>query len=158
VLKEIIDVFKVGGVSMNRINFITLGVNQIDISLTFYRDGLGFETVVDEENPAIVFFTNRGTKLALYPLDELAKDINETDPPVHKGFSGITLAYNAKSVEEVDSIFQKAEQAGAKKIKTPQRVFWGGYSGYFADPDGYYWEVAYNEGWEFDENDMLVIK
>lgn len=143
---------------MNRINLITLGVRNMDQSLKFYRDGLGFDTMVDEENPGIVFFNNGGSKLALYSLNELAKDINEQEAPVRTGFPGITLAYNAKSVEEVDRIFEKAEQAGGTVVKKPQPVFWGGYSGYFSDPDGYYWEVAYGEDWKFDENDMLVIE
>lgn len=143
---------------MNRINLITLGVKNIAESLKFYRNGLGFATSVKEENPGIVFFNNRGTKLALYPLEELAKDIHEHNPPSGKGFSGITLAYNAKSAEEVDEVMKKAEKAGATIVKSPQRVFWGGYSGYFSDPDGYYWEVAYAESWKFDENDMLIIE
>lgn len=143
---------------MNRLNLISLGVRDIDRSLRFYRDGLGFQTSVKEENPGIVFFNNAGTKLALYPLEELANDINDKDSPKGKGFSGFTLAYNAKSMEEVDGIFKKAEKAGGIIEKAPQRVFWGGYSGYFSDPDGFYWEVAYSEEWEFDENDMLIIK
>lgn len=142
---------------MNRINLITLGVVDINKSLKFYRDGLGFQTSVKEEHPAIVFFNNAGTKLALYPLEELAKDINEQEPPKGNGFSGITLAYNAKSKEEVDEMMEKARKAGGVVVKSPQRVFWGGYSGYFSDPDGYYWEVAYSENWRFDENDMLII-
>lgn len=146
------------GAIMNRIHLITLGVKNITESLKFYRDGLGFETSVKEENPEIVFFNNSGTKLALYPLEELAKDINEQNPPSGQSFSGITLAYNAKSAEEVDEMMKKAEKAGAKIVKLPQRVFWGGYSGYFTDPDGYYWEVAYAESWKFDENDMLIIE
>ncbi len=143
---------------MNRINLITMGVKDISHSLKFYRDGLSFETSVNEENPGIVFFKNGGTKLALYPLDELAKDISEIDSPARQGFSGITLSYNAKSAQEVDKVIEKAEQAGATIVKAPQRVFWGGYSGYFSDPDGYYWEVAYAESWKFDENDMLIIE
>lgn len=143
---------------MNRINLITLGVHDMKVSLKFYRDRLGFTTSVSEDNPGVVFFSNGGTKLALYPLDELAKDINEEEPPTRNGFSGITLAYNAKSVEEVDLMITKAEIAGGKIVKMPQRVFWGGYSGYFTDPDGYYWEVAYGEDWKFDEHDMLVIE
>ena len=149
---------KQGGININRINIITLGVRDINKSLGFYRDGLGFQTSVNEDSPAIVFFNNAGTKLALYPLNGLAKDINEEKPPNGHGFSGITLAYNAKSVEEVDEIIKKAERAGGIVEKSPQRVFWGGYSGYFSDPDGYYWEVAYWEDWHFDENDMLIIK
>lgn len=143
---------------MNRLNLLTLGVNDMTISLKFYRDGLGFETSVDSENPEIVFFNNAGTKLALYPLTELAKDINENDPPIKGKFPGITLAYNAKSAEEVDEVMEKAKQAGGNIVKQPERVFWGGYSGYFTDPDGYYWEVAFGDNWEFDENDMLIIK
>ena len=142
---------------MNRINLSTLGVKDINRSLKFYRDGLGFQTSVQEENPDIVFFNNGGTKLALYPLIELAEDINQERPPRGEGFSGITLAFNAKSLPEVDEIMDKAEAAGGTIEKRPQRVFWGGYSGYFSDPDGYYWEVAYWENWEFDDHDMLII-
>lgn len=142
---------------MNRVNLLSLGVSDIKRSLAFYRDGLGFQTSVREENPSIVFFNNQGTKLALYPLSELAKDIDEQNPPQGSGFSGITLAYNAKSKEEVDSIIEKAKSAGATIVKPPQLVFWGGYSGYFTDPDGYYWEIAYGDMWEFDEQDMLLV-
>jgi len=142
---------------MNRINLITLGVKDINVSLRFYRDGLGFNTPVDEENPDVVFFNNNGSKLALYPLPLLAEDIDKDNPPEGSGFAGITLAYNAKSKEEVDEVVAKAARAGAVVVKEPQKVFWGGYSGYFRDPDGYYWEVAYSENWVFDENDMLVI-
>lgn len=143
---------------MNRLNLLTLGVTDIGKSLTFYRDGLGFETSEENENPAVVFFNNAGTKLALYPLDELAKDISEKEPPARGKFSGITLAYNAKSAEEVDEVMEKAKRAGATITKFPERVFWGGYSGYFADPDGYHWEVAFGDNWQFDENDMLIME
>lgn len=143
---------------MNRINFITLGVKNMNRSLIFYRDGLDFQTSVNEDNPEIILFKNGGTRLALYPLKELSNDIDPKNPPERGGFSGITLGYNAKSAVEVDEIIQQAEQAGAVIEKTPQKVFWGGYSGYFSDPDGYYWEVAYAENWAFDENDMLMIE
>ena len=142
---------------MNRINLITLGVKDMKRALKFYRDGLGFKTKVSEENPEIVFFNNNGTRLALYPLDGLAKDIDMANPPQGEGFSGITLAYNAKSKEEVDRILKQAEKSGAEIIKEAQEVFWGGYSGYFSDLDGYYWEVAYFSEWKFDNNDMLII-
>ena len=142
---------------MNRINLITLGVKDINKSLRFYRDGLGFETSVTEENPDIVFFNNKGSKLALYPITLLAEDIDKDRPPGGTGFSGITLAYNAKSKEEVDEVMAAAEKAGATIVKKAQKVFWGGYSGYFSDPDGYYWEVATSDNMTFDENDMLVI-
>ena len=95
----------------------------------------------------------------MFQIDRLAKDIDEENPPqVSIGFGGITLAYNGKSKEEVDEVFAVAEKAGAKIVKAPEIVFWGGYSGYFQDPNGFYWEVAYGESWQFDENDMLSVK
>lgn len=149
---------KKGGRKMNRVNLITLGVKDLQLSLLFYRDGLGFQTSVREENPSIVFFNNAGTKLALYSLEALSKDISENERLTKQGFSGVTFAYNAKSAEEVDVIMGKAKKAGGTIVKPPQKVFWGGYSGYFADPDGYYWEVAYSKDWRFDQNDMLIIE
>lgn len=143
---------------MNRINVICLGVRDIVKTRAFYRDGLGFTTPNNEEKPDVVFFNNGGTKLELYPLEELAKDINETNPPtIGAGFGGITLAFNAKTKEEVDAIFSKVENLGGKIAKRPETVFWGGYSGYIQDLDGYYWEIAYWDGWRFDSNDMLII-
>ncbi|MGM0421401.1 MAG: VOC family protein [Bacillota bacterium] len=143
---------------MNRINLITLGVKNMQKSIRFYRDGLGFQTSVQEDDPDIVFFNNDGSRLALYPLELLADDIAEDLPEKKPGFAGITLAYNAKSEAEVDEVVEQAAAAGGEIVKPPQRVFWGGYSGYFTDPDGYHWEVAYGENWEFDSNDMLIIE
>lgn len=146
---------------MNRLNLVTLGVKDMAESLSFYRDGLGFEVVVygSETNPDVIFFNNAGTKISLFQMDHLVKDINEENPPaIGQGFEGIKLAYNGKSKEEVDGIFALAEKAGAKIVKPPETVFWGGYSGYFQDPNGFYWEVAYGENWKFDENDMLIIE
>lgn len=88
----------------------------------------------------------------------LAKDINgENPPPIGAGFGGITLAYNAKTKEEVVEVIELARNAGARIVKEPQDVFWGGFHGYFADPDGYYWEVAWGPNDEFDDRDMLVL-
>jgi len=145
---------------MNRLNLVTLGVKDMIKSLRFYRDGLGFEVFVygNDADPDVIFFNNGGTKISLFPIDRLVQDIDEDNPPViSNGFSGFTLAYNGKSKEEVDEIFVLAKKAGAKIVKEPETVFWGGYSGYFQDPNGYYWEVAFGENWEFDENDMLII-
>ncbi|RWZ54635.1 VOC family protein [Halobacillus fulvus] len=145
---------------MNRLNLITLGTKDIVKSHQFFKE-LGFETSIrgSESSPAIIFFKNEGTRLALYPLEELAKDINENHPPtISTGFQGITLAYNAKSIDEVDDVLEKAKSAGATIVKEPQKTDWGGYGGYFTDLDGYYWEVAYGEDWEFDESNMLVIE
>jgi catechol 2,3-dioxygenase-like lactoylglutathione lyase family enzyme len=143
---------------MNRINVICLGVRNMETSLRFYRDGLGFQTDEKEDNPKVVFFNTSGTKFELYPLTLLAQDISEGNPPeIANGFAGITLAYNVKSEDEVVRIIELARKAGATITKEPQKVFWGGYHAYFADPDGYYWEVAYNPYWSFDENDMIVL-
>ncbi|MCL2795832.1 MAG: VOC family protein [Microbacteriaceae bacterium] len=147
---------------LNRVNLICLGVTDLVRSLAFYRDGLGFETPNTDDNPEIVFFDNAGTKLELYPRELLAADINaETPPPTvdtQAAFTGITLAYNAKSEAEVDAVFAKIESLGGTIAKAPERAFWGGYSGYFRDPDGYYWEVAYADSWKFDDNEMLIIE
>lgn len=142
---------------MNRINLICLGVKNMTTAVTFYRDGLGFKTAEQGDNPTIVFFNSSGTKLELYPLEELAKDIDAQNPPTGTGFAGITLAYNAKSKEEVDHVINLARRAGGKVVKEPETVFWGGYSGYFTDPDGYYWEVAWGPEFTYDDQDMLLI-
>lgn len=143
---------------MNRISIICLGVKDMAQSIRFYRDGLGFATDEKADNPKVVFFNTTGTKFELYPLELLAEDINEKKPPqIAAGFAGITLAYNVKSEAEVHEIMDLAKKAGAVIAKEPQKVFWGGYSGYFTDPNSYYWEVAYNPNWSFDENDMLVL-
>jgi uncharacterized glyoxalase superfamily protein PhnB len=127
-------------------------------SVKFYRDGLGFLTNEKKNNSKVIFFNTTGVKFELCPLEMLAKDINEANPPqIASGFGGITLAYNAKSETEVREVIELARKAGAIVAKEPQKVFWGGYSGYFTDPNGYYWEVAYNPYWSFDENDMLIL-
>lgn len=142
---------------MNSINLICLGVRDMETSLKFYKN-IGFKTYEKEDNPPVVFFDNWGTKLELYPIEGLAEDIDEVNPPkIAGGFAGITLAVNMKSEEEVDRFIENAVKHGGTVAKTPQKVFWGGYSGYFKDPDGYYWEVAYSDTWRFDENDMLIL-
>ncbi|MDE0583133.1 VOC family protein [Planococcus sp. A6] len=142
---------------MNRINLICLGVQDMERSVKFYRDELGFQTDETSDRPDIIFFNTSGTKLELYPLEALAKDIDAEHPPVKSGFSGVTLAYNAKSRDEVDQVMELAKKAGAVIVKQPVDVFWGGYSGYFQDPDGYHWEVAYGSDFKFDSQDMLDL-
>ena len=143
---------------MNRVNVICLGVRDMERAIRFYKDGLGFKT--DETNcaPPVIFFKSSGAVLELYPLDLLAKDIDGDNPPkAGAGFAGVTLAYNAKSKEEVREVVELARIAGAVIAKEPQDAFWGGYHAYFADLDGYYWEIAYNPFFEFDENDMIIL-
>ena len=143
---------------MNRINVIALGVRNMGKSVKFYRDGLGFQTNEKDDHPKVIFFNTTGTKFELYPLELLAQDISETNPPeIGQGFGGFTLAYNVKAEQEVHEIVELARKAGATIVREPQKVFWGGYHAYFADPDGYYWEVAYNPYWSFDGNDMIIL-
>ena len=125
-----------------KIGIVTLGVRDFAKSLAFYREGLGFTPHNHKEGEEHVMFKMEGSWLSLYPRGLLADDA--TVPDDGKGFSGITLARNEPSKEKVDETFAEAIRAGAKPVKKPQDVFWGGYSGYFADPDGYLWEVAYN--------------
>lgn len=125
-----------------KISIVTLGVGDLDRATRFYGEGLGLPRH-EFEGGGISFFSLEGTWLALYPREELAKDIG-LPVPVAVGFSGITLAHNVASKSEVDVLLQQAVEAGAALIKPAQEVFWGGYSGYFQDTEGHYWEVAYN--------------
>ncbi|MDR0374303.1 MAG: VOC family protein [Treponema sp.] len=144
---------------MNRINIIALGVRDMARSVKFYRDGLGFKTNETSDSPQVIFFDCNGAKLELYPLEGIAKDINAENPPkIAEGFAGVTLAYNCKSEGEVREVIEQARKTGAVIAKEPQKAFWGGYHAYFADPDGYYWEVAYSPLWKFDENDMIILE
>lgn len=143
---------------MNKVHVVTLGVSDMNRALRFYRDGLGFETSTEEENPPIAFFQSDGATLALCPRDGMAQDISQENPPQGEGFAGITLAYVAREQDEVDRIMERAERAGGEVVKKPQHVFWGGHSGYFRDPDGYYWEVMYWEDWKFKDGGSLLIE
>jgi len=139
-----------------RISIITLGVSNLEKSYKFYT-ALGFPTSKKPEDD-IIFFKTDGVSLALYPLEQLAKDISPELSPIRSGFSGVTLAHNTRSKAEVDTVLELAKKAGGKIEKAAQDVFWGGYSGYFSDPDGHLWEVAYAESWEFNEDGSLVIE
>jgi catechol 2,3-dioxygenase-like lactoylglutathione lyase family enzyme len=119
---------------------ITLGVRDLPRSIQFYRDGLGFPQL--ESPPEVAFFNLHGTWLGLYGHAALAADA--TVDPAGNGFRGVALAYNVHSEPEVEQVLEIALAAGATLIRPAQKVFWGGYSGYFADPDGHLWEVAYN--------------
>ena len=124
-----------------RISIVTLGVTDLARSVEFYRDGLEL-VLYDENTESIAFFQNKGTWLALYPREALADDVGI--PTQGSGFSGVTLAHNLRSKEEVDELLDVAVAAGATLVKPAQDTFWGGYSGYFSDPDGYLWEIAWN--------------
>lgn len=130
-----------------RISLLTLGVDDLERSLRFYRDGLGLETpgIIGEEfeHGSVAFFQlQSGLTLALWPRTSLAWDsgLSQT-PPSSTDFS---IAHNVNSRTEVDEVMAEAERAGARVVKPAQQTFWGGYAGYFTDPDGHLWEVAWN--------------
>ena len=127
-----------------RISIVTLGVADLERSRRFY-ERLGWKTS-SASNDSIVFFQAGGMALALYSRQELAKDANIATEG--QGFCGITIAYNARTRDEVDAVLTEALAAGAKLLKTAEEAFWGGYSGYFADPDNIPWEVAWNPFFE----------
>ncbi|TVP77946.1 VOC family protein [Thioalkalivibrio sp.] len=123
-----------------RISMITLGVRDLEGSVRFYEQGLGLPRM--NSPPEVAFFTLNGAWLGLYSRESLAEDVGV--PADGTGFAGFTIAHNVDSETAVDELLEQAISAGAKLVKPAQKVFWGGYSGYFADPDGYLWEVAHN--------------
>ncbi len=136
-----------------RISLITLGVADIARSRAFY-EALGW-TASPASQPEVVFFQGNGLALALYGRAALAEDAEVEDRP--SGFSGITIAYNGRSEEEVDEVFALAVSLGAQAVKIPRKTSWGGYSGYFADPDWHLWEVAYNPFFPLDRAGNLSL-
>jgi catechol 2,3-dioxygenase-like lactoylglutathione lyase family enzyme len=119
---------------------ITLGVRDLGRAKGFYRDGLGWPVQQEDVNWACFALGGGSSALALYPWDELAEDAGVAADS--DGFRGVTLAYNVRSQQRVDEVLNEAERAGGKIVKPAQPTSWGGYGGYFADPDGYLWEVA----------------
>ncbi len=139
-----------------RVTAITLGVSDLTKSTAFYT--ALFATQPNPDYQGVAFFELPGAWLSLYPLDKLAEDISPDLPATRSAFSGMTLAYNARSKEEVLAIFAQAGSLGADIAKAPQDTFWGGFSGYFADPDGYYWEVAWGPMFDFAEDGSLRFR
>ena len=130
-----------------RVTLITLGVDDLDRALAFYRDGLGFKTegIVGEqfEDGAVAFFDlESGLRLAVWPRKSLAKDSGLAPGP--RSAAEFALAHNVSSASEVDAVMAEAQRAGGTIVKPAQTTFWGGYAGYFQDPDGHLWEVAWN--------------
>ncbi len=119
---------------------ITLGVDDLPRSIQFYEEGLGLPRM--ESPPEVAFFTLNGSWLGLYGREAPAEDAGVAAD--RTGFAGFTIAHNLASEAEVDELIRQAVSAGATLVKPAQKVFWGGYSGYFADPDGYLWEIAHN--------------
>jgi predicted lactoylglutathione lyase len=136
-----------------RISIITLGVSDLERSRAFY-ERLGWRKS-PASSEGITFFQAGGMALALYPRAELAKDANVAAEG--HCFPGITLAFNTRNREEVDTILAEAEASGATILKPAQEAFWGGYSGYFADPDGFLWEVAWNPFFPITEDGSIRL-
>ncbi|HEY2120811.1 MAG TPA: VOC family protein [Candidatus Acidoferrum sp.] len=126
-----------------RISLVTLGVKNLETSKRFYVDGLGWKPVYEDKE--IIFFQTGGMIFALFLRDKLAADF-QTDPATF-GPAAMALAYNVRAKTEVDPLMKRAATAGAKILKPAREASWGGYSGYFADPDGFAWEVAWNPTW-----------
>ena len=138
-----------------RISLITLGVTDLDRSVRFYRDGLGWQTGYTPAD-GVAFFKTWGTVFALYPIDKVAEEIPDPDYAPQAGTCGITLAHNVREQSEVGEVLALAEAAGAVIRKPAEATFWGGYSGLFADPDGYIWEVAHG-AFPIGEDGHLVL-
>ncbi|MPZ50023.1 MAG: VOC family protein [Dehalococcoidia bacterium] len=126
-----------------RISLLTLGVADLERSRRFYAEGLGLP-LHPQSDDTVAFFDLKGTRLALWPRAELANDAGIA--PEGSGFNGLSLAHNVATREEVDSVLAKAVRAGATVVRPAQDVFWGGYTAYFTDPDGFLWEIAWNPG------------
>lgn len=135
---------------------LTLGVADLEKATKFYEAVLG--TPPNTSYDGVAFIELPGTWISLYPLENLAKDISPESPLYRSGFSGVSLAHNARSKDDVMAIIERARSAGACVVKEPQETSWGGFSGYFADLDGHYWEVAWGPMFEFTENGELRFK
>jgi uncharacterized glyoxalase superfamily protein PhnB len=130
-----------------RLTIITLGVENVKVSTDFYENTMGW-IKMESSNENITFFKLNGIMLSLFQKDSLAEDAEVQAEGT--GFKSFSIAYNANSKDEVNAVFKDLTDKRVKIIKQPKEVFWGGYSGYFADPDGFLWEVAYNPYLEMD--------
>jgi uncharacterized protein len=135
-----------------RVTLITLGVADLDRARAFYA-ALGWQPAAAQEG--VIFYQMHGAVLGLFGLNELAED--QGRPGAALGTGAMTLAQNFASEAEVDAAFDRALAAGAAVLKRPEKVFWGGYSGYFADPDGHVWELAMNPFWPLAEDGSLTL-
>jgi uncharacterized protein len=137
-----------------RISLVTLGVKDLSASKRFYADGLGWKPVF--ENEEIIFFQTGGMVFALFLRDKLAEDFQVE--PATFGRAAVALAYNVRAKNEVDPLINKAVAAGATILKPAREASWGGYSGYFADPDEFAWEVAWNPGWRLAPDGSVEVR
>jgi uncharacterized protein len=136
-----------------RLSLITLGVSDLERAKAFY-EGMGWHTNTDPSMD-VVFFQAGGMVVALWGRDQLAEDSAISED--RGGWGGMTLAYNTRTPEEVDSVIEEARAAGATIGREPAETFWGGYSAVFIDPDGHPWEVAHNPRWTIEENGSVRL-
>ena len=135
---------------------ITLGVADLERAKAFYENVVGWKAAPGP--PEIAFFDLGGIVFSLYPHEDLAKDMNTaTEDRGDFSSHGFALAYNVRDKDEVDLIFSRLKDNGAVIVKEPEEVFWGGYSGYFSDPDGHSWEVAYNPHWTIQKDGRISM-
>lgn len=137
-----------------RISLITLGVSDLARARAFY-ERLGWVRAMKDAE-GVAFFQAGGMAFSLFPRTELAKDAGVSDSGA-TGFNGMALAYNTRTREEVDAVLGEAVAAGGALVKPAQDAFWGGYSGYFADTEGFLWEVAWNPGFAMDEKGRIIL-
>lgn len=137
------------------LSLVTLGVSDLKRSIEFY-EALGFQRKA-QGTDGVGFFQAGACAIAVFPSEELAKDANVAFEGVAATFRGVALAWNCRSQADVDTAIKSAQEAGAVVRKPAQDVFWGGYSGYFSDPDGHLWEVAYNPHFPLSEDGRLLI-
>lgn len=143
-----------GALPQSRMSILTLGVRDRAAMTAFYDDVVGFRNVSPK---GMTMYDMGGFVLGLWERDKLAGDAGVENTGSVDDFRGVAMAYNARSREEVDEIFARLEAAGAHITKAPHESFWGGYSGYFADPEGNPWEVAHNPFWTLDEEGRVVL-
>jgi predicted lactoylglutathione lyase len=134
-----------------RLTVITLGVSDMRASIAFY-EALGFARKFRATGEEVAFFETGGAVIGLYPWAKLALDVALPDQPRPAGFRGVTLAWNCRTTDEVDAVLAFAVASGAAQLKAAHRTDYGGYSGYFADPDGHPWEVVVAPGIEVGED------
>lgn len=137
-----------------RLSLVTLGVADLARAKSFYENVVGWRAAPSP--PEVAFFDLNGVVFSLFPNSELAKDYGGELSDA--GFQGFALAHNLRSEAEVDTLFEQLKQRGAKIVKEPQKAFWGGYSGYFEDPDGHKWEVAYNPFWTILDDGRVSMR
>jgi catechol 2,3-dioxygenase-like lactoylglutathione lyase family enzyme len=137
-----------------RVDLISLGVRSVDTSRSFYVDGLGWPVHREVRGEVLFIQANHGLVLSLWDTGQMQAEAS-TDPPA--GSPSITLSHNLASAAKVDAVMAEAESAGAAIIAAPKTQPWGGYTGYFADPDGYRWEIAFNPSWAVDAGGNVTL-